>query len=45
MIQDIIILLLLVKLNLFKGWFLGLWIVEVIIHTTCNLLELLSYSD
>ena len=45
MIQDLIILLLLLKLNLFKGWFLALWIIEVIIHTTCNLLELLSYSD
>lgn len=45
MIQDLIILLILVKLNLFKGWFLGLWIVEVIIHTICGYLKILSYSD
>ena len=29
MIQTIIILLILLKLNLFKGWFLALWIIDI----------------
>ena len=45
MIQDLIILLLLLKLNLFKGWFLALWIIEVLIHTFWNFVKLLNYSD
>ena len=28
------------KLNMFNGWLLGLWIAEVVIHGTINVVEL-----
>ena len=40
MIVDIILLVLLLKLNMFNGWLLGLWIAEVVIHGTINVVEL-----
>lgn len=30
MIHSIIILLILIHLNLFKGWFLALWIIDIV---------------
>ena len=40
MIVDIILLVLLLELNMFKGWLLGLWIAEVVIHSIINIVGL-----
>ena len=36
MIKSIIILLLLLKLNMFNGWLLGLWIADTVISIIIN---------
>lgn len=40
MLADIILLVLLVKLNMFNGLLLGLWIAEVVIHGIINIVGL-----
>lgn len=40
MIVDIILLVLLLELNMFNGWLLGLWIAEVVIHGIINIVSL-----
>lgn len=40
MIVDIILLVLLIKLNMFNGWLLGLWIAEVLIHGIISIVGL-----
>ncbi len=40
MLVDIILLVLLIKLNMFNGWLLGLWIAEVVIHGIINIVDL-----
>ena len=40
MLVDIILLVLLLELNMFKGWLLGLWIAEVVIHSIINIVGL-----
>ena len=42
MIQAIIILLILIHFNLFKGWFLALWIIEVVLQVLDLIVKIIS---
>lgn len=42
MIQAIIILLILIHLNLFKGWFLALWIIDIVFRTLDFILSVIK---
>lgn len=39
MLVYIILLLMLVKLNIFDGWLMGLWIAGIILHTLGTLIR------
>lgn len=40
MLADIILLVLLIKLNMFNGLLLGLWVAEVVIHGILSIVGL-----
>ena len=42
MILYIIILLIVVKLNMFNGWILGLWIAGIILRGLCDIFEFIK---
>ena len=43
MILYIIILLIVLKLNMFNGWILGLWIAGIVLKTLCDIFEFIKH--
>lgn len=43
MILYILILLICLKLNIFNGWILGLWIAGIVLRGLCNLIEFINF--
>lgn len=42
MIHSIIILLMLIHLKLFKGWFLALWIIDIVVRAIDFILKVIA---
>lgn len=42
MIQTIILLLILIHFNLFKGWFLALWIIDIVLKVLGFILNVIK---
>lgn len=42
MVQNIILLLILIHFDLFKGWFLALWIIDVVMHVIDFILKVIA---
>ena len=42
MIKSIIILLILIHFNLFKGWFLALWIIDIVLQVLGFILSIIK---
>ena len=43
MILYVLILLISLKLNIFNGWILGLWIAGIVLRGLCNLIDFIKF--